>query len=233
MEIEPSVVETALLTCAHLRIIELLMFFLHSTLFILLLFSTHCFAGQNTILVLGDSLSAAHGIDVEQGWVSLLQSRLNQKYNGESTWKVINASVSGETTSGGLAKLPDLLEKYKPDLCIIGLGANNGLRGQPPTMMRDHLALMINYCKNSGTSLLLGMKLPPNYGKKYTNEFNNSYATIAKSYNVAYVPFFLEGVVLNNDLMQIDGLHPNAKAQPIILENVWPTLYQLLRSISS
>ena len=198
---------------------------------IFLFFTTPCYAGQNIILVIGDSLSAAHGIEVEQGWVSLLQIRLDQKYNNGLKWKIINASVSGETTAGGLARLPSLLEKYNPDLCIIELGANNGLRGQSISLMRDQLTSMIKICNQSGTTLLLGLKLPPNYGKKYTNKFNSSFSIIANKQNIEYVPFILNGIALNNDLMQADGLHPNAKAQPIILENIWPTLYELLEQI--
>ena len=183
------------------------------------------------MLVLGDSLSAAYGIDVKQGWVSLLQTRLDQKYNGNIKWKVINASVSGETTAGGLARLPGLLEEYRPILCIIELGANNGLRGQSIILMRDQLASMVKLCEQLGTSLLLGIRLPPNYGNKYSEEFHDSFKMVAKDNNITYIPFILDGVALNNHLMQTDGLHPNEKAQEIILENIWPTLDELLQNL--
>lgn len=231
IEINPSVDETALLTCLHLRIIELEMFTLRVILFISLILTAPCHAGQKTMLVLGDSLSAAYGIDAKQGWVSLLQTRLDQKYNGNVKWEVVNASVSGETTAGGLARLPGLLEKHKPVLCIIELGANNGLRGQSITLMRDQLTSMVELCEQLGTSLLLGIKLPPNYGNKYSEEFHNIFNMVANDNNIAYIPFILDGVALSNHLMQTDGLHPNEKAQAIILENIWPTLDKLLQRL--
>jgi len=185
---------------------------------------------ENTILVLGDSLSAAYGIEIEQGWVNLLRGRLDH-YSEDQQWNVVNASVSGETTAGGLARLPDLLEEYQPVLCIIELGANNGLRGQPTSLMKMNLEHMIKQCSNSGTSLLLGIKLPPNYGEKYTQSFHQVYSDLANECAIPLVPFLLEGVALKDELLQADRLHPTAEAQPIILENVWPTFEKMLDSL--
>ena len=180
---------------------------------------------------MGDSLSAAYGIELEQGWVNLLQNKLEQLQNIDNTWHVINASVSGETTAGALARLPDLLDEYKPELCILELGANDGLRGQPVSTMREHLGKMIALCKSSGNVLLLGIRLPPNYGKKYTDEFGQSFAQVAEQNNIPLVPFILDGIALHEQYMQLDGLHPNAAAQEIILNNVWPTLHSMLESL--
>ena len=180
---------------------------------------------------MGDSLSAAYGIELEQGWVKLLHNKLEQLQNDDNPWHVINASVSGETTAGALARLPDLLDEYKPDLCILELGANDGLRGQPVKNMREHLNEMIALCKNYGKVLLLGIRLPPNYGKKYTEAFDQSFAQVAKQNNIPHVPFILDGIALHEQYMQLDGLHPTSEAQDIILENVWPTLNTMLESL--
>ncbi len=229
IEIEPSEDVTALLTCSQLRIIEFEMFILRFILLISLLLALPCYAEEKTILVLGDSLSAAYGIEVEQGWVSLLQSRLNQNYNEGLFWNVVNASVSGDTTTGGLARLPNLLALHQPAICIIELGANDGLRGQSITQMRNQLNTIVTLCEKIATTLLLGIKLPPNYGKKYSNEFHHTYLLISKDNSIALVPFILKGIAFNETLMQTDGLHPNAKAQPIILNNIWPSLNKLLK----
>ena len=180
----------------------------------------------STILVVGDSLSAAHNIDIKAGWVSLLRERLNTGHEGVTggKWQVINASISGETTAGGRARLPALLNKHKPELCIIELGANDGLRGQSIKRMRANLSTMITSCQEHGEVLLLGIWLPPNYGKQYTEAFKAAYPQLAEQHQVTLIPFFLDGVAGNNALMQSDGLHPNEKGQPIILDNVWPTL---------
>lgn len=180
---------------------------------------------------MGDSLSAAHGIELEQGWVSLLQNRLDQNHSDNTAWIVVNASVSGETTAGALARLPDLLDKHQPNLCIIELGANNGLRGQSVSLMQEHLNKMVEQCKEYGTTLLLGIRLPPNYGKKYTEEFHHSYNVVAQKNNIPVVPFILDGIALQEKHMQTDGLHPTAAAQSIILENIWPTLRNMLNSL--
>ena len=178
----------------------------------------------DSILVLGDSLSAAYGFELDQGWVYLLQQRLSSQARDESPWKVVNASVSGETTAGGLARLPQLLEKHKPAIIILALGANDGLRGQSIQIVRSNLAAMVHKSKQFGDVILLGMRLPPNYGKAYTQAFEDSFTTIAKQSEVRYVPFFIRGVTENPEYMHIDNFHPNAAAQPKILSNIWPTV---------
>jgi len=190
----------------------------------------HAETHNNTILVLGDSLSAAYGIKIEHGWVNLLRDRIDN-YSEDQQWNVVNASVSGETTAGGLARLPKLLEKYQPVLCILELGANNGLRGQSTSLMQQNLEEMIKHCSISGTSILLGIKLPPNYGEKYTQAFHNVYSNLANECNIPLVPFLLDGIALNDEYFHAERLHPTAEAQPIILENVWPTLEKWLDSI--
>ena len=191
---------------------------------------TQAYARENTILVLGDSLSAAYGIEIERGWVNLLQNRIDN-YSEDQQWNVVNASVSGETTAGGLARLPALLQKHQPMLCIIELGANNGLRGQSTALMQQNLEEMIKQCSLSGTSILLGIKLPPNYGEKYTQAFHQVYSDLANVCDIPLVPFLLEGIALKDEYLQADRLHPTAQAQPIILDNVWPTLENWLDSI--
>ena len=181
-----------------------------------------------TILVMGDSLSAAHGIELEQGWVNLLQNRLIEKQSENRTWQIVNASVSGETTAGGLARLPDLLAKHKPQLCIIELGANDGLRGMLIKNMKNNLNNMISLCKQYGEVLLLGMRLPPNYGKSYTTAFEQSYEDLAKENEIPFVKFFLKGFADDEKYFLPDGFHPNAAAQEKILTNVWPILFLLL-----
>jgi len=188
------------------------------------------FDKRNTILVLGDSLSAAYGIELEQGWVNLLQNKLDINYSNDNSWHIINASVSGETTAGGLARLPGLLEEFKPTICMIELGANNGLRGQAITDIREHLDKMVQLCNQAGRTLLLGIRLPPNYGRKYTQEFDNSFNIIATKHDIPVVPFILEGIATEEKYFQADGIHPTAEAQSIILENIWPTLSTLLDS---
>ena len=198
----------------------------------LFLFMLPAQAMTKTILVLGDSLSAAHGIELERGWVHLLRDRLKQIPPGDGQWRVVNASVSGETTAGGLARLPALLDRHKPELCIIGLGANDGLRGLSIEQMRLHLGRMIAECRKYGKILLLGMKLPPNYGRKYTEAFDRSFTAVAGQNNIPLVPFLLEGVAIEEKYIQADGLHPTAEAQAIILENIWPALVPLLEGSS-
>lgn len=174
-----------------------------------------------TILVLGDSLSAGYGIDVKQGWVNLLQQRLDQQYPKKH--KVVNASVSGETTSGGLARLQKLLITYKPDVVVIELGGNDGLRGQPPQMIQKNLAQLVQLSqKQKATVLLFGMKIPPNYGSAYSNAFENNYKVVSQQYKIKLLPFFLEGVAGQKALIQNDQIHPNAKAQPIMLNLAYP-----------
>jgi acyl-CoA thioesterase-1 len=179
------------------------------------------------VLVFGDSLSAAYGIDAKAGWVSLLEQRLRAEGYG---YRIVNASVSGETTTGGLSRLPRALRTHKPALVILELGANDGLRGLPLATSRANLDQMLRACKAAGAQvLLLGMKMPPNYGPRYTAGFEQAYRDLARTHRTALVPFFLDGVALNPRLIQPDGLHPTASAQPILLANIWPTLRPLLR----
>ena len=174
-----------------------------------------------TILILGDSLSAGYGIDAKQGWVNLLQQRLDQQYPKQH--KVVNASVSGETTSGALARLPKLLQTHKPNVVVIELGGNDGLRGQPPQMIQKNLAQLIQQSqKANATVVVLGMKIPPNYGTAYSKAFENNYKVVSQQYKVKLLPFFLEGVAGNKSLMQKDLVHPNGKAQPILLNLAYP-----------
>jgi acyl-CoA thioesterase-1 len=181
-------------------------------------------AAAHTILVLGDSLSAAYGIPRESGWVSLLEQQLT---NGNVA--VINASISGETTDGGLARLPALLQKYKPTLVIIELGANDGLRGFQIDRLRENLEKLIQLSQSSNAKVLLvGIKIPPNYGLRYTSDFYESYTLLAHEYRAPLVPFLLEGVATDPALMQDDRLHPRAEAQKKILNNVLPYLQRML-----
>lgn len=186
----------------------------------------------STVLVLGDSLSAAYGIPRDQGWVALLQQKLDQQQPGR--YRVINASISGETTSGGRSRLQQLLTQHTPDLVLLQLGGNDGLRGLPVRELRQNLTAMIESSQQSGARVaLLGIMIPPNYGPRYTQEFRESYSLLAKQYQLALVPFLLEGVAGKPDLMQEDGLHPAADAQPILLENVWRILAPQFRPLTA
>jgi len=180
-----------------------------------------------TLLVFGDSLSAAYGIGQQAGWVALLQERLRQK---RLDYTVINASVSGETTSGGAARIAATLTAYKPAIVIVALGANDGLRGLPLAQMRDNLAVILRAAQKSGSRVLLaGMKMPPNYGPQYTRDFEQAYVALARQFKCALVPFLLDGVAGKRELFLEDNLHPNAQAQPVILENVWKQLAPMLK----
>lgn len=209
---------------------ELEMIFLRIVVISFLTAFNLCHAKDNTILVLGDSLSAAYGIEIERGWVNLLRDRLDN-YSEDQQWNVVNASVSGETTAGGLARLPDLIAQYQPVLCIIELGANNGLRGQSTSLMQSNLDQMVKHCDAPGTSLLIGIKLPPNYGEKYTQAFHQIYLDVANENKIPLVAFLLEGIALQDEYLQADRLHPTVEAQPLILDNVWPTLCEVLESL--
>jgi acyl-CoA thioesterase-1 len=179
-------------------------------------------AAPRPLLVLGDSLSSAHHIAADSGWVHLLESRLRESKNPRP---VVNASISGETTSGGRARLPKLLADNKPALVVLELGANDGLRGLPIAEIRDNLAAMIKATLATGASVvLLGIELPLNYGPQYRDGLRAMYRDLAGEFNLPLVPFLLDGVALNPDLMQDDGLHPKAEGEPKVLDNVWPVL---------
>ncbi|MDX1755674.1 MAG: arylesterase [Marinobacter sp.] len=203
---------------------------LRSTIFLMLaLYALVLQANQSTVLVLGDSLSAAYGVQVEQAWVSLLRDRLTEEELAQ--WRVINASISGETTDGGLRRLPELLELHSPDVVIIELGGNDGLRGFPPSVIEANLSQLITLSRNAGaTPLLVGIQIPPNYGPRYTSRFADIYPTLAERHDIPLVPFFLEGIYNQDGMMQRDGIHPTADAQQRLLDNVWPHLEALLRS---
>ena len=202
-----------------------------------LLVLSACFTGASraakplpaTILVLGDSLSAEYGLQRGEGWVALLQARLEQE---KIAARVVNASISGDTTSGGRSRLPALLALHKPTLVIIELGGNDALRGLPLAMSRDNLQAMAQAAKAGGARvLLLGMQMPPNYGQAYAKQFADLFSQVAKSQQAALVPFLLKGVADGPDalkLFQADRIHPLASAHPTILNNVWPTLKKLL-----
>lgn len=184
------------------------------------------FAAERTVLVLGDSLSAAYGIDRYQGWVDLLRERLGE--NGY-TARVVNASVSGHTTANGLDLLPDALAEHAPDAVIIALGGNDGLRGVPLPEVRRNLTRMVRLSHEAGARVLLvGVRLPSNYGRAFIDRFQAVFREVAESENVPLVPRFLEGVGGNPELMQADGIHPGAAAQPKLLDNVWGKLQPLL-----
>lgn len=179
-----------------------------------------------SIVVLGDSISASYGFEAQYGWVTLLQKRIKPSH---PKYTIINASISGDTTAGGLARLPQLLKQYKPDIVLLELGANDGLRGMSIKLMQKNLSSIIERSKKSGAKvLLLSMRIPSNYGNRYTSSFYNSYKKVAERQNISVVPFILEDIALNKALMQVDGLHPNATAQPMIEKHIFPYLLPLL-----
>lgn len=183
-------------------------------------------AKEPVILVLGDSLSAAYGLPLDQGWVSLLQSQISER---GLPYSVANAAISGDTVAGGLSRLPRLLAEYEPALVLIELGANDGLRGFPPTQIESGLVKLVEQAQSEGARvLLIGVRLPPNYGPAYTERFQRLFATVADQTGAALVPRLLSDVAEDPSLMQSDGLHPTAEAQPLILDTVWPILTPLL-----
>ncbi|MFT5118341.1 MAG: acyl-CoA thioesterase-1 [Kiritimatiellia bacterium] len=198
---------------------------IHIAILILGLFSSSIMA--KNILVLGDSISAAYGFGAEKGWVNLLEIRLKQKNHTDYT--LINASVSGNTTRDGLGRLPALLKEYQPKIIIIELGGNDGLRGYPIKIMETNLQKIIDLSNNNEIKILLaGIEIPPNYGQRYTDLFRQSFIKIASKNDIAFLPFILKGVATDANLMQNDGIHPTADAQPILLDNIWTLLKPLL-----
>lgn len=192
----------------------------------LLLFIGAQLSMAQTILVMGDSLSAGYGIELDQSWPSLLQKQLKEQ---TPQWQVVNLSISGETTAGGLHRLPAALDKHQPDIVILELGANDGLRGLSPLQMRQNLQRMIQLSQQQGDKVLLvGMHLPPNYGAIYTRQFDQAFTTLATQFKLPFMPFLLQDVASDPLLMQSDNLHPTAPAQPIILANLWHYLQPLL-----
>ena len=183
---------------------------------------------QNILLV-GDSISAAFGLEIRQGWVSLLEERLAE---GDFPHRVVNASVSGDTTAGGLARLPALLQDARPELVIIELGGNDGLRALPVSNMQQNLSAMVELAQDAGADvILLGMRIPPNYGPRYTNAFERAFVQVAEQHDIALVPFLLEGVGGVAGMMQNDGVHPTAAAQALLLDNAWSPISQWLDDI--
>jgi acyl-CoA thioesterase-1 len=190
------------------------------------LYTPSSFASNSKILIVGDSLSAEYGLSRGAGWVTLLEKRL---LSNQSPWSVANASISGETTAGGQTRLTNLLKTHQPQVVIIELGANDALRGLQLQATEKNLRLMIQTSKKAGAKvLLLGMRIPPNYGADYSNQFFSLFAKLANSEQIEYVPFFLEKVADKAELFQADRIHPNAQAQSILLENVWPKLKPML-----
>ena len=181
-----------------------------------------------TILVFGDSLSAEYGLPRDTGWVKLLSDRLAKE---APQYSVVNASISGETTSGGRTRLPQLLQQHRPSIVVLQLGANDGLRGLSLASMQENLAAMARAGRGAGARvLLIGMRIPPNYGRQYSERFAAIYAQLARDEKLALVPFLLDGFAENLEYFQADRIHPNERAQPRMLEKVWPTLAPLLRA---
>ena len=188
--------------------------------------SEPAFARELRILVLGDSISAAYGMSLEQGWVAQLDATLQQQ---SPEYRVVNASISGETSVGGLQRLPALLDEHQPALVLIELGGNDGLRGYPLQALRDNLTRMVTIAQQGGASVvLLPMEIPPNYGTRYTTGFRQSYEKVASATDSALAPFILDGVATDPVLMQPDGIHPTVEAQPRLLANVLPTIVKTL-----
>ena len=193
---------------------------------ILFLAATADSAEPPTVLVFGDSLSAGYGIDVDQSWTSLLQSRLQEQGYEH---RVVNASISGETTEGGATRIGSAVETFNPALVILALGGNDGLRGFPPSRTKENLETIVNTSTASGAAVvLLGITIPRNYGPRYIEQFEASFREVATHYEIPWIEFFMEGVALNEELMQSDGIHPNAAAQPLLLDNAWPIIVEAL-----
>lgn len=188
-------------------------------------------AAKPVILVYGDSLSAGYGLAQQQAWVKLLEKKIDSEHY---SYAVVNASISGETTSGGLSRFSAAINNYKPAIIILELGANDGLRGLPVNAMANNLKSMLEQAKKTHAKvLLLGMRIPPNYGPQYTRAFSDAYIQLSKEFQIPLVPFMLDNVAGKSQLIQDDGLHPNALGQPIILDNIWPQLKPLLTKMAA
>lgn len=186
-------------------------------------------SGQHTILILGDSISSAYGIDKDEGWVALLQQRLNSEHPG---WRVVNASVSGDTTRTGLNRLEPALDEHQPSILVVGLGGNDGLRGLPFSEIRTSLSAIIEKAQQRNVDVLLaGIRLPPNYGEAYNSLFTAIYSDLAGKYEIPLIPKLLDQVADNRELMQEDGIHPKAAGQPQLMENVWKQLEPMLTTV--
>jgi len=184
-------------------------------------------ASERSILVLGDSLSAAYGIAEARGWVALLREQLRRE---RLDYIVVNSSISGETTAGGLARVADALQKHRPAIVVVELGGNDGLRGLPVKQIRANLAAIVMQSQDAGARVLLvGMRMPPNYGPDYTESYEKMFGEVAKRYRTGLVPFFLEGIAGDRDLMQPDGIHPTEKAQPLLMQRIRKGLAPLLK----
>jgi acyl-CoA thioesterase-1 len=183
-------------------------------------------AARSSIVIVGDSLSAAYGMEIGEAWPSLLQQRLDE--NGHA-YRVFNSSITGDTTQGGLTRLPRLLERHRPAFVILEMGGNDGLRGLPVEVTRSNLASMIELSRAAGAKVILAeMRIPPNYGQGYTEKFNGTYQELSAEEGVVLLPFLLQDIALEPGLMQADGIHPTAAAQPLILDQVWAVLEPLL-----
>ena len=202
--------------------------FVHSVLaFFIALAASACAIAAPVVLVLGDSISAGYGLPAETGWTTLLQQRLDAELYPQ---RVVNASISGDTSSGGRARLPKLLQTTRAQVVVIELGANDGLRGLDLEQMRDNLQAMIDACRAERAQvLLIGTRIPPNYGRSYSDRFFESFSALAHRNRIAYVPFLLEGFADRLDMFQPDHIHPSQQAQTRMLDNVWPSLRPLLR----
>ena len=198
------------------------------SLVILFLSINKAFADVPNIVVFGDSLSAGYGIEIKESWSSLLQSRLKEQgYKHE----VINASISGETTEGGATRIDSVLKKFSPVLVILELGGNDGLRGFPPERIKKNLEKIIIKTKSSGAEIvLLGIRIPTNYGSRYSTEFENVFRDISQQFKINWIEFFMRDIAFNDDLLQEDRIHPNADAQPILLNNAWPIIKDRLEN---
>jgi len=182
---------------------------------------------QPAVLVLGDSLSAGYGMDADQSWVALLEARLHEEGYG---YRVVNASISGDTTGNGLRRLSRALQLHRPEIVIIELGGNDGLRGLPVPVMRRNLEAMVTQARDTGAMVVLaGIMIPPNYGADYAEEFAAVYPALAQKHELPLIPFFMDGVALDSSMMQADGIHPNVAAQPILMKNVWDVLGPVLK----